>query len=154
RTLSLHDALPIYSPGTTDSQLTNPLRVTQSEDGRTVATLRCVLGPRDDWFGANVQRFLETQWTVSPQSNRVGLRLDSDTTVERVVDGELPSEGMVAGSVQMPPNGKPVLALRDHAVTGGYPVIATVLEEDIDIAAQLPPGALVSFEIKGNTHDH
>ena len=147
-------AVPPNSPGTTDSQLTNPLRVTQSEDGRTVATLRCVLGPRDDWFGANVQRFLETQWTVSSQSNRVGLRLDSDTTVERVVDGELPSEGMVAGSVQIPPNGKPVLFLRDHAVTGGYPVIATVLEEDIDIAAQLPPEALVSFEIKGNTHDH
>ena len=73
---------------------------------------------------------------------------------QAIIDGELPSEGMVAGSVQIPPNGKPVLFLRDHAVTGGYPVIATVLEEDIDIAAQLPPGALVSFEIKGNTHDH
>ena len=104
-----------------------------------------MLGPRDDWFGENVQDFLNTKWTVSANSNRVGLRLDSDTTVERVIEGELPSEGMVAGSVQIPPNGKPVLFLRDHAVTGGYPVVATVLEEDIDIAAQLrrePPCAL------------
>ena len=142
------------STGMTDGQLANPLRVSQSNDGRTVATLRCVLGPRDNWFSDNVQQFLDTEWTVSSHSNRVGLRLDSDTTVERVLDGELPSEGMVAGSVQIPPNGKPVLFLRDHAVTGGYPVIATVLDEDIDIAAQLPPGALVRFEVKGNTHDH
>ena len=142
------------SSGMTDGQLSNPLRVSQTEDGRTVATLRCVLGPRDDWFGENVHSFMDTEWTVSAHSNRVGLRLESDTTVERVVDGELPSEGMVAGSVQIPPNGKPVLFLRDHAVTGGYPVVATVLEEDIDIAAQLPPGATVRFEVKGNTHDH
>lgn len=142
------------SSGMTDGQLSNPLRVSQTEDGRTVATLRCVLGPRDDWFGESVHSFLDTEWTVSAHSNRVGLRLESDTTVERVVDGELPSEGMVAGSVQIPPNGKPVLFLRDHAVTGGYPVVATVLEEDIDIAAQLPPGATVCFEVKGNTHDH
>lgn len=54
---------------------------------------------------------------------------------------------MVAGSIQVPPNGKPVVFMRDHAVTGGYPVIATVLEEDIDIAAQLPPGARLTFRL-------
>ena len=67
--------------------------------------------------------------------------------LSRSRQGELPSEGMVAGSVQVPPSGEPVIFLRDHAVTGGYPVIATVLEEDIDIAAQLPPGATVRFEL-------
>src|SRR5699024_12302727 len=95
------------STSTTDGQLANPLRVSQSNDGRTVDTLRCVLGPRDNWFSDNIQQSLDTEWTVSSHSNRVGLRLDSDTTVERVLDGELPSEGMVAGSVQIPPNGKP-----------------------------------------------
>ncbi len=107
-----------------------------------------MLGPRDDWFPADaVHAFTETEWTVTPDSNRVGLRLDSEVTLERNRYEELPSEGMVAGSVQIPPNGKPVVFLRDHAVTGGYPVVATVLEEDIDIAAQLPPGARVRFEI-------
>ncbi|WKS65352.1 5-oxoprolinase/urea amidolyase family protein [Corynebacterium accolens] len=143
------------STGMTDAQLVNPLRVSADSAGKTRATLRCVLGPRDDWFGDNISTFLDTEWIVSSDSNRVGLRLSgakdsagaSDITVQRVKDGELPSEGMVAGSIQIPPNGKPVVFLRDHAVTGGYPVIATVLEEDIDIAAQLPPGARVTFRL-------
>lgn len=139
------------SEATADAQLANPLRVTEV-NGVTTGTLRCVLGPRDDWFGgadsAQVRQFVETTWTVSPDTNRVGLRLiNDDVTITRTRDGELPSEGMVAGSIQVPPNGKPVVFLRDHAVTGGYPVIATVLEEDIDIAAQLPPGASVRFEL-------
>ena len=71
---------------------------------------------------------------------------DSDELPARARDGELPSEGMVAGSVQVPPSGQPVLFLRDHAVTGGYPVIATVINEDVDIAAQLPPGGKLRFE--------
>lgn len=142
------------SSGMTDAQLTNPLRVQEGPGGRTAATLRCVLGPRDDWFGDNVDTFLNTTWTVSGDSNRVGLRLNAgDTTVTRVREGELPSEGMVAGSVQIPPNGQPVIFMRDHAVTGGYPVVATVVEEDIDVAAQLPPGAQVKFELVGENRE-
>ena len=149
------------STGMTDAQLVNPLRVSVDSAGKTRATLRCVLGPRGDWFGDNIATFLDTEWVVSSDSNRVGLRLSGareraaaseasaggDITVQRVKDGELPSEGMVAGSIQVPPNGKPVVFMRDHAVTGGYPVIATVLEEDIDIAAQLPPGARLTFRL-------
>ena len=135
------------SEATADAQLTNPLRVDE-KDGHTVAELRCVLGPRDDWFGENVEDFLAAEWTVSEASNRVGVRLlNDDVTIERVREGELPSEGMVAGSIQVPPNGKPLIFLRDHAVTGGYPVIATVVDEDIDIAAQLPPRAKVRFQL-------
>ncbi len=129
-----------------DASLTNPLRVTGTP-GKTEAVLRCVAGPRDDWFGHDLSTFTEAVWTVSSSSNRVGLRVEGDATIERTKEGELPSEGMVAGSVQVPPNGKPVVFLRDHAVTGGYPVIATVVEEDIDIAGQLPPGAKVRFEL-------
>ena len=97
-----------------------------------------------------LEAFLATEWTVTAQSNRVGVRLlgpEGSVELSRAREGELPSEGMVAGSVQVPPSGEPVIFLRDHAVTGGYPVIATVLEEDIDIAAQLPPGATVRFEL-------
>ena len=139
------------SAGMTDAQLANPLRVTEGPGGRTQGVLRCVLGPRDDWFDpASIAAFTEQEWEVTPQSNRVGLRLvpaGDGGTLERARTGELPSEGMVAGSVQVPPSGEPVVFLRDHAVTGGYPVIATVLEEDIDIAAQLPPGATLRFEL-------
>ncbi|QPK78693.1 5-oxoprolinase/urea amidolyase family protein [Corynebacterium lizhenjunii] len=144
------------SAAMTDAQLTNPLRVTV-QGGTTVGRLRCVLGPRDDWFSQqSLAAFTSTEWTVSPDSNRVGVRLlgpDGQMTIERTRTGELPSEGMVAGSIQIPPSGQPVIFLRDHAVTGGYPVIATVLEEDIDIAAQLPPGARVHFDLVGENRE-
>lgn len=139
-------AMALTPPASANSLLSNPLRVTQ-ENGKTTGTVRCVLGPRDDWFdAATVERFLNTEFAVTSDSNRVGLRLESPEPLERSREGELPSEGMVAGSVQIPPNGQPVLFLRDHAVTGGYPVIATVINEDVDIAAQLPPGGTIRFE--------
>lgn len=130
-------------PDSANSLLTNPLRVTGE-----AATVRCVLGPRDDWFSPEeVNRFLGTEFTVTGESNRVGLRLSTEEPLVRERGGELPSEGMVAGSVQVPPSGQPVVFLRDHAVTGGYPVIATVISEDVDIAAQLPPGSTIRFEL-------
>ncbi|MDO5670654.1 MAG: carboxyltransferase domain-containing protein [Corynebacterium sp.] len=121
----------------------NPLRVTERA-GVTHAQLRCVPGPRDDWFRAGVEALTSQVWQVSGQSNRVGLRLEGDP-LTRERDGELASEGIVAGSVQIPANGLPVVFLRDHAVTGGYPVVATVVAEDLDLAGQLPPGGTLSF---------
>ncbi|WPF66824.1 MULTISPECIES: carboxyltransferase domain-containing protein [unclassified Corynebacterium] len=119
----------------------NPLRVRPGE----VAVLRCVPGPRDRWFAGEFSALTEQEWTVTPRSNRVGLRLDG-TPLRRTHEGELPSEGVVAGCIQVPPQGTPVVFLRDHPVTGGYPVIATVIPEDLDLAAQLPAGATVRFE--------
>ena len=78
---------------------------------------------------------------------RLGVKPEINAVASLILLGLGWSASTVAGSVQIPPNGQPVLFLRDHAVTGGYPVIATVLEEDIDIAAQLPPGARVNFEL-------
>lgn len=112
---------------------------------RTDGVLRVVPGPRDGWFAGGAEALTGATWTVSATSNRVGLRLTGENPVVRVHEGELPSEGMIAGSIQVPPNGEPVVFLRDHAVTGGYPVIATVIPEDLDAAAQLAPGAQVTF---------
>ena len=139
-------AMSLTPSESANSLLSNPLRV-ERDGSDVVGTVRCVLGPRDDWFGEKaVEQFLSTTFTVTGESNRVGLRLESDEPITREREGELPSEGMVAGSVQIPPSGQPVLFLRDHAVTGGYPVIATVINEDVDIAAQLPPGGKLRFE--------
>jgi len=57
----------------------------------------------------------------------------------------LPSEGLVPGAVQVPPDGAPVLFLADHPVTGGYPVLAVVATADLPAAAQLRPGDLLRF---------
>lgn len=58
---------------------------------------------------------------------------------------ELPSEGMVLGAVQVPPDGRPVVFLADHPTTGGYPVIGVVPEGDLAAAAQAPPGTPLRF---------
>ena len=97
-------------------------------------------GPRADWFGDAGWTALTGQaWTVTSESNRVGLRLDG-APLERLRAGELPSEGMVRGALQVPPSGLPVLFLADHPVTGGYPVIGYVTDAAVDACAQLRPG--------------
>lgn len=97
-------------------------------------------GPRRDWFTDAVWSSLVGQaYTVTHDSNRVGLRLDG-RPLERVRTHELPSEGMVRGALQIPPSGKPVLFLADHPTTGGYPVIAYVTDDDVDKCGQLRPG--------------
>ena len=106
--------------------------------------LRVVPGPRDDWFAAPEQ-LCSTEWKVTASSNRIGIRLDGPP-LERVRTGELRSEGLVTGSLQVPPNGKPILLLNDHPTTGGYPVIAVVQSEDLPHAGQLAPGGTVRFQ--------
>jgi len=102
--------------------------------------VRVLAGPRRDWFAAAAWASLTGQaWSVTSQSNRVGVRLDGDP-LERDREGELPSEGMVRGALQVPPSGLPVLFLADHPVTGGYPVIGYVHDTDVDACAQLRPG--------------
>ena len=58
---------------------------------------------------------------------------------------ELPSEGMVLGAVQVPPDGQPVVLLADHPPTGGYPVIGVVHPDDLWQCGQLRPGETVRF---------
>ncbi|GAB5078806.1 5-oxoprolinase subunit B/C family protein [Arthrobacter sp. AD-310] len=120
-------------------------------------TLRITAGPRHDWFTDDSRAALTAQvWTVTAESNRIGLRLEPGAAgsrpepspgvaLQRSRTGELPSEGVVAGSLQVPPSGLPVLFLADHPVTGGYPVIGAVVPEDLPAAAQLPPGTAVRF---------
>jgi biotin-dependent carboxylase-like uncharacterized protein len=105
-------------------------------------------GPRQDWFSeAALATLLGEPWEVTSDANRVGIRLDGPRLERRPeADGrELPSEGMVDGALQVPPEGRPVLFLADHPVTGGYPVIAVVAEADLPAAAQLRPGGRVRF---------
>ncbi|GAB3998266.1 5-oxoprolinase subunit C family protein [Nocardioides marmoraquaticus] len=111
--------------------------------------LRAVPGPRDDWFTEASVASLRTGRAVDSRSNRVGVRLEGPP-LERRPDRagtELPSEGTVAGAVQVAANGLPVLFLRDHPVTGGYPVVAVVVTDDLPLAAQAAPGQTVRFRL-------
>ena len=103
--------------------------------------LRVLPGPHDDWFDGDALAALErTRFTVTPQSNRVGYRLASPVTATRPRDGEMISDATVAGGIQVPPDGQPILLMADRQVTGGYPMLATVITADLPVAAQLAPG--------------
>ncbi len=110
--------------------------------------LGVVAGPRDDWFAPAALDVLRTaRWAVAPASNRVGVRL-TGPRLERVRDDELASEGVLAGALQVPPSGTPILLLADHPTTGGYPVIAVVVTADLPRAGQLRPGDEVRFALR------
>lgn len=116
--------------------------------------LPVLLGPRDDWFTAAALRTLSAAaFSVSPNSNRIGLRTDGPV-LERAVHGELPSEGMVVGAVQVPPDGRPLVFLADGPTTGGYPVIGVVPERALAAAAQAAPGLPVRFVPVDRRGDH
>ncbi|MFD5803335.1 5-oxoprolinase subunit C family protein [Streptomyces sp. NPDC127020] len=107
--------------------------------------LRVTPGPRADWFTPEaVRTFTSRAYRVSAASNRIGLRVEGHP-LERARVGELPSEGMVLGAVQVPPDGRPVVFLADHPTTGGYPVIGVVRSRDLPAAAQAVPGTPVRF---------
>ncbi|MET9773947.1 biotin-dependent carboxyltransferase family protein [Streptomyces sp. NPDC006367] len=102
-------------------------------------------GPRADRFTpAALRTFTSAAYRVSPHSNRVGLRTEGPA-LAHASTAELPSEGMVLGAVQVPPDGRPVVFLHDHPTTGGYPVIAVVAESALAAAAQAPAGTPVRF---------
>lgn len=115
--------------------------------GDTVV-LDVVLGPRADWFTPQALDTLTLQpWTVTPQSSRVGMRLQGAQPLERARHDELPSEGTVPGAIQVPINGQPVLFLADHPLTGGYPVIGAVASYHLGLAAQIPVGCSIRFRV-------
>ena len=116
-----------------------------ADPGPGEISVRVLPGPRRDWFADTAWATLTTQaYTVTSESNRIGLRLDGPP-LERTRNDELPSEGMVRGALQIPPSGRPVLFLADHPVTGGYPVVGYVADDDVDRCAQLRPGQAMRF---------
>lgn len=133
----------------TAAQTTEPeaARPALPRPGDTV-TLDIILGPRTDWFTDEAVHTLGSQsWQVTPQSNRIGIRLAGAQPLTRSRHDELPSEGTVSGAIQVPISGQPVLFLADHPLTGGYPVIAAVASHHLDLAAQIPSGCFIRFNI-------
>lgn len=115
-----------------------------------VVVLEVTDGPRRAHV-RNADHLQRGRWEVSPDSNRVGVRLDrprearEPLVLHRDDIDELASEGVPHGAVQIPPSGRPVLFLADHPVTGGYPVVAVLTPESLDRAGQLVPGTQVRF---------
>jgi biotin-dependent carboxylase-like uncharacterized protein len=104
-----------------------------------IVELMVVPGPRDDWL-TDPDALVHTVWMASDRSDRVGMRLEGRPLTQRNPGRQLPSEGATRGAIQVPPNGLPVILGPDHPVTGGYPVVGVIADEDIDKVAQVRPG--------------
>ena len=107
--------------------------------------LRYSLGPRHDWFAPEtIENFERATWRVTSETNRVGARLSGPPVAPFRTD-QLPSEGMMLGSIEVPPSGFPIVFMADHPTTGGYPVLGVVSEHSLPWLAQSPPGVEVRF---------
>jgi allophanate hydrolase subunit 2 len=103
--------------------------------------LRALDGPQRDWFADG--RFFAQTYEVSVASNRMGLRLKGDPLARR--PGELVSEAVAPGAVQVANDGLPIVLGVDGQTIGGYPKVAHVVRADLDLLAQLRPGDRVRF---------
>lgn len=110
--------------------------------------VRIVLGPRavESFDDMALEAFLNQTWSVSSHSDRTGVRLIGSGERPHALEA-LPSEGVVLGAIQIPPNGEPIVLLSNHGTMGGYPVIAVVLLADIDLISQSRPGDELALEV-------
>jgi KipI family sensor histidine kinase inhibitor len=123
----------------------HPTRAGRMRGNGSDVPLTVTLGPAAEGESADtLGQLLGRSWTVTPQSNRIGLRL-AGATITETARTEPRSAPLVPGAVQLPPSGEPVVFLRDHPTTGGYPVVAVLTDDSIDVAAQLRPGDRVIF---------
>ncbi|EHI13922.1 5-oxoprolinase/urea amidolyase family protein [Mycolicibacterium thermoresistibile] len=139
RPLKAGDVLPVGTQSDEFPELDQAPVAAIDEDLVEVAVMP---GPRDDWF-VDPDVLVRTNWLATNRSDRVGMRLVGMPLEYREPDRQLPSEGATRGAVQVPPNGFPVILGPDHPVTGGYPVIGVVVDEDVDKIAQVRPGQTV-----------
>ncbi len=140
---------PELTPGATIAAGPDPQTPIHADvaPGTAPSTTAFVLpGPRSDWFEPQAWSILLGQpYVVLPDTNRIGARLLGADRLCRSRHDELPSEGLVRGAVQVPPDGQPTVMLADHPVTGGYPVIAVVTERSLPAVAQAGPGTALTF---------
>lgn len=141
RALRAGDRLPIGGPSA-DLKVGLPAGEVRLPGGG--ARLRVLPGPQVDYFDASAVAALQRgRYIVSPQSDRMGYRLSGARVP--APPGEMISDAVFMGGVQVPPSGEPILLMADRQTTGGYPQLAVVITADLPLAAQLVPGEWVEF---------
>jgi biotin-dependent carboxylase uncharacterized domain len=140
RPLRANDRLECREASHSGPQLHHPADIAQ-DDG----PIRVMLGPQDDYFTPEAIRvFLESEFIVSPQADRMGFQL-TGPTLAHAKGFNIVSDGIVEGHIQVPGSGQPIILMRDRQTAGGYPKIATVISADLDRLAQVRPGSPVRF---------
>lgn len=109
-------------------------------------TVEFIPGPEWNWLSKKEQdKFLSTEFKISSESNRMGIRLNSDFQIE-AKSKEMVSSGVIPGIIQLPPNGSPILLMKDGQTVGGYPRIGKVLDIHLNRVAQVPPNGTIRFK--------
>lgn len=151
RALRTGDCIPFFQKAETLSHMEKryyepgkePFRAPDSKDG--IPVLRAVKGPQEEYFTEKGLRTLtEAVYTVTNDSNRMACKLSGEP-IEFVSSGDIISDGIVTGSIQVSSNGMPIVMLADHQTTGGYAKIGTVISVDIPVIGQRKPGEKVRF---------
>ncbi len=110
-------------------------------------TVRVTRGPQHPFFEeSDIGKFCASEYIVTEQSNRLGLRL-SGPALKPILGRELLTEGVSLGAIQIPPDGQPIILFVDQQTTGGYPKLANVIAADLHCIGQLRPRDMLRFEI-------
>jgi len=139
------DRLPVGKPAKLPS---SPARLPEEfiPEYKSDFTLRVMLGPQDDLFTQEgIETFFTSEYTVTPESDRMGCRLESGTPIKHLDKPDIVSDALCQGAVQVPGHGMPIIMMADRQTTGGYTKIATVIGADIWKMAQATPGNKVRF---------
>ncbi len=141
RPLLTGDVLPIGRPST-ETRLPAGRALSMPDGG---ARVRIVRGPHDTMFTSGAfDALLGSRFVVTPQSNRMGYRLEGPV-IRHAGGADILSDATPIGSLQVPASGQPILLMADRQTTGGYPKIGTVITSDLPIAGQLAPGDWIAF---------
>ena len=144
RKLGPGDEIEFTAPKTTLPNMSR--RVLPADDfSGASCELRVILGPQDDCFTEKgIRTFLSSTYTLTNEADRMGLRFEGET-IEHKNGGDIITDGISFGAVQVPSHGQPIVMMADHQTTGGYTKIAGVISVDLPKAAQLKPGCKVTF---------
>ncbi|MBV9784008.1 MAG: biotin-dependent carboxyltransferase family protein [Acidisphaera sp.] len=142
RALRSGDSLPLLS----ERASVQRERTIARRPARPDAPIRVVLGPQDDYFTAgSLDTLLSAEYVITRQGDRMGYRLAGPALIH-TRGYNIISDGVVAGSIQVPGTGQPIVLLMDRQPTGGYPKIATVISVDLGQVAQRRPGQALRFQ--------
>ncbi len=133
-----------HPPSTEDGEDRAEYQLSPVDDD--TSSIRVVFGPQDSRFTDEAKsRLINDDYTLTPVLNRMGMRLDGPP-LPHIDNADIPSDGIVKGSIQVPGNGIPIILLADHQTTGGYTKIATVISADLPKLARMRPGEILKFE--------
>lgn len=121
-------------------------RVEAEDFTKTEKVIRVVMGPQDDCFTEKgIETFLNSTYTFTNESDRMGCRLEGEV-IEHKNGGDIITDGISFGAIQVPSHGQPIIMMADHQTTGGYTKIAGVISVDLPLIAQSRPGYKVRFQ--------